>query len=167
MARAVSQSVERVEQMLSDPLYLGAVTSAIDPTEALTGEITPVIAFHRTSQGDGSSKYVGAWPSSTDKLLLTVSHSETNENKPYKTQRVSVRLDRLVQTADAQGTIVKASAYGVAVQPMASEVAAGEMQSLIRTLGLALLAGASTSSTDWTSSITDNDLVDRLLNGEA
>jgi hypothetical protein len=153
--------------MLNDPLYLGVPDNyPLDPTTAPNTTVTTVLPLHRIGIGDGSAKYSGLWPGSTQNALLTTTHSLTNENKPYDTKRTLTRLDLPVETGDANGKIVKASAYNVLVQPITSALSADTMVQLAMTLALMILNGSSTSSSNWAGNGSDDTLY-RLLNGEA
>jgi hypothetical protein len=159
--------------MLSDPLYLG-VPGTLNPATAPNTDISTVIAFPAVSLGAGASKrkanvintfsVAPGSEESHDEINFTISHSETNENKPYKTSREVKRLD--VSRTDDNGVSVTASFYIVGVIPITSMFTEDDVRILEKMLALFALYGPSTSSSDWSG--TSNDQTNyRILRGEA
>lgn len=77
------------------------------------------------------------------KLTLQISHSQTNENKPFRTVRTLIRLDE--EKVDSEtGTVVKQSAYVVVTSPQGANYT--DAQVLENTYALLLFAiGGGTS----------------------
>jgi len=147
--------------MLNDPLKLGVVSvGTIVNLSGIAADSS--VTLPTTSLAAGKSVRTGSWGG--DNTTLTVSHSETKENAPYKTHRLLVRLDR--RRVDANGVEVTCSAYGVVAYPQGSIFTVDEVEETARALFLMLGISPVDGSGNLNLLATDDTLA-RIIAGES
>jgi len=152
--------------MLNDPLKLartyGLEASIQTALHAIASD--QLLVFRLADLGPGSSMRVTE-PSSGDKFVLKITHSETKENTPYPTTRTVLRLDRKRTTSEGVG--IQESAYLVIASPTVEGVMDSTSAALLaRDLALFVLTGgADITNTKIALSASDGELA-RLLAGE-
>jgi len=131
--------------MIKDPLLVGVhshvLTDVHDWLQNASGNpMTSLeqLTFRTTDLAPGKTTRV-AQNAAGDEVTLSVSHSQTNENAPYKTNRVLVRFD--ISRFDAQGKEVVLSVYQVIALPLGSLFTVHDAVSLAASLNIFSLVG--------------------------
>jgi hypothetical protein len=150
--------------MLTDPLIIGVVAETaygtiVTDIDGNTG-VTRHLTFRLVDAGPGSSKRQVT--DGNDKLLLTINHSLSSENKPFQTNRSVIRLDRSRVNAET-GKVVTQSAYLVCATPYGVDFSDADAAELARTLIMFALTGP-TNGSNWTNAA--GQPLPRVLAGE-
>jgi len=144
--------------MLTDPLVIqqsdyNEVVVTYNATTLVSLPLIDVATPGRT---------VRAWEASGLKGLLTVSHSETKENKPYGTKRVNVRNE--TTKVDSNGISVTQAVQVTQIFPKSAVFTESDQNVIVEMLLGALLLGSDTGADrDLT---TGRALRQRILLGE-
>lgn len=135
--------------MLTDPLVIGAVTYGNTGTDQLVGASTASLELQDLS-ADGSTR-VGFIPlqggTINAKSKMTISRSQSNENKPVVSDRTLIRFD-VVRPHLTTSKPITMSAYLVTSLPQGGtpfEIA--DQVCLVRSLALFLLIGETDQTT--------------------
>lgn len=151
--------------MLNDPLHIGIISQTAfansDVSNIPSGGV--IVARRRSTSGTGSSVYVGSVAGGTNKYSLNISHSKTNENKPFVTDRTLIRLD-LPKIDPVTKRTVTLSAFLVVAAPQGDLFSKAEVLELTRTLSMFTFAGKTSEAGARSGS---DDTLDRTLDGES
>jgi len=158
--------------MLSDPLSIALgtvggrnnlVNAWLGRDHGTVGGFDSNLPLHINDIGPGSSQRV--YDDGTSKWTLTISHSETSENKPLLTRRTLIRFDKeFIDTAS--GRTIKASAYIVCALPVSADFIVGNMAELARSLAFILLFGPSVDDGGQVGPAANDNTLERVLAGE-
>lgn len=151
--------------MLPDPLRFPAVTQTIN--ENLRALVPGVLVTAANSMpvllndGGGSKRSLTV---SDVEHVLSVAHSETNENKPFATGRTVIRLD-LKKINEVTGKPVVLSAYIVIALPKSVDFDVSDAVDASRSLAHFLTFGQVTEGNEYANA--EDNMLARLIQGES
>lgn len=139
--------------MLRDPLFVPRITEAISIDAGYVGLIgalktglinhpngEALMGLHTYADGEGTSKRKGSWDNVGTKANLSISHSQSNENKPLLTHRVMRRLD-LLRFNNVLSRDVVLSSYVVTCIPAGNTFSEREALAVEQSLAMFVLLG--------------------------
>jgi len=160
--------------MLTDPLVIGVVTDGSDGLNIFAG--ASVTSLELQDLSETGSVRIGPIPlqgGGGNKGSLTISRSQSNENKPIVTDRTLIRLD-VTKVHSVTGKKVTMTAYCVTGLPQGDNpFTLDDQVCLVRHLALFLLIGETTGTAMTAISASDPLLDDtentlhRILGGVA
>lgn len=155
--------------MLTDPFKLYTVTdNSITITKAEASLGFSIVDLSKAN----ASVRKGSTPTGQKPVLLTISHSVTNENKGILTDRTLIRMD-VIQHDDTRGEDVQLSLYSVFAIPRGTTVDSDgstyrELANLMGSLLLFNNSGADSTGahSTATNSTAPGSALDRIVAGE-
>jgi hypothetical protein len=149
--------------MLTDPLKVNHITAVSAAAGVLTTTIYAVESYAVVDLAPGKTVRKCTSADGTVKSTLTISHSVSNENAPFLSDRTLIRFDQQ-RVNEETGKNVTASVYANIVHPQGGDFTAAVVHNLVRSLGAFLLSGESNGTDGFLAD--ENSTIQRIIAGE-